>query len=278
MKHNENFFKGIDNKNIYYQYWVPEEKPKAILLVIHGLVEHSGRYMNVVNYFVPKGYAVYALDHIGHGRSDGNRTLIGQFKDFTDTIKQYFDLVKKWNPNVPIIIFGHSMGGLITTNYLLDYQSELDAAIISGPPLKMPNIISNFLGNTLSSFVPWMGLMRIDPKDISRDKKVVKAYIDDPLVYNGRISVRLLSEIVKGMERVSKEASKINLPICIVHGGADVLADPSGSQTLFDNVSSQKKSIIFYDGLYHEVLNEPEHERVLEDIKIKLEEYVINPG
>ncbi|KPA13479.1 lysophospholipase [Candidatus Magnetomorum sp. HK-1] len=274
MKHTENFFKGIGNKNIYYQFWLPEEKPKAILLVIHGLVEHSGRYMNVVNYFVPRGYAVYSLDHIGHGKSEGSRTLIQQFKDFTDTIKQYFDQVRKWNPDTPIIIFGHSMGGLITTNYLLDYQSELAAAVISGPPLKVPNVISSFLGNALSTMVPWLGLLRIDPKDISRDKNVVQAYIDDPLVYNGKISARLLSEIIKGMQRISQEVSKISLPICIVHGGSDVLAEPSGSQMLFDKVSSQKKSIKIYDGLYHEVLNEPEHEQVLEDIALKLEEFL----
>ncbi|MBF0449487.1 MAG: alpha/beta hydrolase [Candidatus Magnetomorum sp.] len=274
MKHTEKFFPGVRNTNTYYQYWLPEEKPKAILLIVHGLVEHSGRYMNVVNYFVPRGYAVYSFDHIGHGKSGGKRAYIEQFKDFTDTIKVYFDLIRGWNPDTPVIIFGHSMGGLISTNYLLDYQSELSAAVISGPPLVLPNAISVLSGEILSKLMPWIGLLRINPDDISREKSVVQAYIDDPLVNNDRISARLLNEIVKGMKRVSSEVSQITLPLMIVHGGADKLAAPAGSQMLFDKASSQKKAIKIYDGLYHEVLNEPEREQVLEDIAVKLDEFL----
>jgi alpha-beta hydrolase superfamily lysophospholipase len=274
MRHTEDFFKGIRNTNIYYQFWLPEEKPKAILLLVHGLVEHSGRYMNVVNHFVPRGFAVYGFDHIGHGKSEGKRAYIERFKDFTDTIKQYYDHIIHWQPNVPVIIFGHSMGGLITTNYVLDYQSELAAAVISGPPLILPNAISVYSGELIAKFIPWLGLLRINPDDISRDKAVVQAYIDDPLVNNNRISAGLLNEIIQGMKRVSSEVENINLPMIIVHGGADKLAEPEGSQMLFDRASSQKKAIKIYDGLYHEVLNEPEREQVLKDIDQKLDEFL----
>jgi len=270
MKYKQDFFKGIRDTNIYYQCWLPEESPKAIILLVHGLVEHSGRYMNMVNYFVPKSYAVYGFDHIGHGKTPGQRTRIDQFKDFTDNIKIYFDHIQSWYQGLPIILFGHSMGGLISTNYLLDYQSELSAAVLSGPPLILPDIVSRTVSGLIAKFAPWLGLLRINPNDVCRDQKVVQAYIDDPLVYNGRISAKLLTEIVKGMQRANDEANIINLPICIVHGGADKLADPAGSQMLFDKVSSKQKFIKIYDGLYHEVLNEPEHPEVLKDIDTQL--------
>ncbi len=98
MKHKEGNFKGVDDFNLYYQCWLPEENPLAILLVAHGFAEHSGRYMNLVNYFVPKGYAVYALDHRGHGRSDGERVQINKFTDYLKDLKTFFDIVRRENP------------------------------------------------------------------------------------------------------------------------------------------------------------------------------------
>jgi len=274
MKYKQDFFPGIRDTNVFYQCWLPEETPKAIILLVHGLVEHSGRYMNMVNYFVPKSYAVYGFDHIGHGKSPGQRTHINQFKDFTDNIKIYFDHIQSWHNGLPIVLFGHSMGGLISANYLLDYQDELAAAVLSGPPLILPDIVSRTLGGLIAKFVPWMGLIQINPNDVCRDQAVVQEYIDDPLVYNGRISAKLLSEIVKGMQRINDEAHMIHLPLCIVHGGADKLADPAGAQMLFDRVRSKQKFIQIYDGLYHEVLNEPEHPQVLKDIDAQLEQFI----
>jgi alpha-beta hydrolase superfamily lysophospholipase len=274
MVYKQDYFKGINDKKIYYQCWLPEETPKAIILLVHGLVEHSGRYMNMVNFFVPKSYAVYGFDHIGHGKTPGQRTRVDKFTDFTVNIKIYFDHIQSWHQGLPIILFGHSMGGLISANYLLDYQDELSAAVLSGPPLILPDIVSRTLGGLIAQFVPWLGLIRIDPNDVCRDQTVVQEYIDDPLVYNGRISAKLLTEIVKGMQRVNDEVNIIRLPLCIVHGGADKLADPAGSQMLYDKVSSQQKFIKIYDGLYHEVLNEPEHPEVLKDIETQLSNFI----
>jgi alpha-beta hydrolase superfamily lysophospholipase len=94
MKHQEGFFAGVRDAKIYYQYWLPKGKPKAVLLIVHGLAEHSGRYMNVVNHFVPLGYAVYGIDHLGHGKSDGMRVYLKRFADYTDTLKIYFDMIR----------------------------------------------------------------------------------------------------------------------------------------------------------------------------------------
>ena len=113
MKHIQGHFKGVRGVNIYYQGWLPDGEIRAVLLIVHGLGEHNGRYMNVVNHFVPLGYAIYGLDHIGHGKSEGVREFVQHFEDFTDTLTIFYNLLKKWQADQPIFILGHSMGGAI---------------------------------------------------------------------------------------------------------------------------------------------------------------------
>jgi len=277
MFYKEGSFKCIKDSEIYYQYWLPDNTKKAVILLIHGMAEHSGRYMNLVNHMIPKGYAIYGFDHIGCGKSSGKRSYIDQFKDFTDIIDVYYNMIKKWEPDLPIIILGHSMGGLITSNYLLDHQKNFQGAVLSGPPVKVPENLSYFsiiAGNIVSGIYPSIGLMKINPNDICSDKNVVQAYIDDPLVYKGGISARLLSELIKAMKRISNNSHQISLPLFIVHGGADKLAEPLGSQLLYEKAASTNKGIKIYDGLYHEVMNEPEHKQVLNDIESKIELFI----
>ena len=152
VKHQEGFFKSSRGANIYYQYWTPEDNPKASLLICHGLAEHSGRYMNVVNHFVPLGYAVYGFDHVGHGKSDGARAHVKRFEDYTYTLKTYSDMVRDWQPGLPIFLIGHSLGGAISALYLLDHQTDLTGAVLSGPAVKVPDNISSatiFFGKIL---------------------------------------------------------------------------------------------------------------------------------
>ena len=278
MKHQEGYLKGVQDTNIYYQYWLPEGELKASVLVVHGLAEHSGRYMNVVNHLVPSGYAVYGIDHIGHGKSDGERVYVERFQDYTKTLKIYFNMIRDWQPEKPIFLIGHSMGGLISAAYLLEHQDELTGAVLSGPSIKVPDNISPatiFVGNTLSVIMPKVGILQLDAEGVSRDPAVVDAYVNDPLVYTGKISARLSAELLKTMQRVTEGAAEIRLPILIVQGGNDKLVDPSGAQLLYDSVASRDKTIKIYDGFYHEVFNEPEHEQVLSDVKTWLEIHLV---
>ena len=125
MIHREGNFTGYQDFNIYYQCWLPEGDKKAVLLVAHGFAEHSGRYGNVVNHFVAKGYPVYALDHRGHGRSDGERVQVERFTDYLKDLKTFFDIVRKENPDDKIFLIGHSMGSSISLAYTYEYQHEL---------------------------------------------------------------------------------------------------------------------------------------------------------
>ena len=267
MRHQEGFFKGVRDTRIYFQNWLPEGEPKAILLIVHGLAEHSGRYMNVVNHFVPLGYAVHGFDHPGHGKSDGTRVYVERFEDYTDTIKIYFDRVR---PAKPVFLVGHSMGGLIAALYLLDHQREMTGAVLSGPAVKVPGKITPttvLVGKMFSALMPRFGLLGLDAEGVSRDPAVVQAYINDPLVHSGKITARLAAEMLKAMQRISAQASKITLPMMIVQGSADRLVDPAGARMLYDTVGSADKEIKIYEGFYHEVFNEPERERVLHDVE-----------
>ena len=277
MKHQEGFFKGVRDANIYFQSWLPESEPKAVLLIVHGLAEHSGRYMNVVNHFVPLGYAIYGFDHLGHGKSDGTRVCVKRFDDYTNTLKVYFDMIHRRQPEKPIFLVGHSMGGLISAVYLLDHQAELAGAVLSGAAVKIPGNITPtmlLLGKMLSALIPRFGLIGLDANGVSRDPAVVQAYVSDPLVHMGKTTARLAAEMLKAMQYVSGQASKITLPIMIVQGSADKLVDLVGAQMLYDMVSSTDKKIRIYDGLYHEVFNEPEHDKVLRDVEEWLEAHL----
>jgi acylglycerol lipase len=277
MDHLEGNFKGVRNAKIYYQAWLPEGNVKAVLLLIHGLGEHSGRYMNVVNHFVPLGNAVYGLDHIGHGKSEGMREVVERFEDYTHTLRVYCEMVRDWQTGKPMFLLGHSMGGLITSCYLLDRQSQFRGAVISAPLIKASGNLSQatiIMGKILSVLAPKMGLLPVDAKSISRDPEVVKAYVNDPLVFHGKTPARLAAELLKAMLRVTVEADKITLPFIVLQGSEDRLVDPAGAQTLYDKASSNDKTIRIYEGLYHEVFNEPERARVLNDVETWLAAHV----
>ncbi|MFH1294087.1 MAG: alpha/beta fold hydrolase [Pseudomonadota bacterium] len=145
MNHIEGNFRGVQNANIYYQAWLPKGNVKAVLLVVHGLGEHCGRYMNVVNHFVPLGYAVYGFDHIGHGKSEGMREFVERFEDYANTLTIYYNIVKDRQSGKPVFLLGHSMGGLIASYYLLDHSADFRGAVISAPSVKVSDGISQKL-------------------------------------------------------------------------------------------------------------------------------------
>lgn len=269
MEHREGTFGGVRRANIYYQSWHPEGDSRAALLIVHGLAEHSGRYMNLVNHFVPSGFAVYGMDHVGHGKSEGTRLYVERFEDYTKTLHLFLDMVKRFEPGKRLFLVGHSMGGLISTVFLPDHQDELTAAVLSAPAVKLSvdiSALTAFVGKLASALFPKLGIMQLEAEGVSRDPAVVQAYKDDPLVYTDKITARLAAELVKTAARVPLEAKRITLPVLLVQGGADKLVDPEGARTLYDLIGSSDKSIKIYDGLYHEVFNEPEHDRVLADV------------
>jgi len=267
---------GPRGSKIFYQAWLPPGDPKAVLLVVHGLGEHSGRYGNVVNYFVPRGYAVYALDHYGHGQSDGQREYVERFSDYTEPLKAFFDKVAGWQAGRRIFLMGHSLGGLISADYLLQHQAGLSGAVLSGPAVKAPKLSPALLavGRLLSRVAPKMGVLALDANGVSRDPEVVRAYVNDPLVFTGKTTARLGAETIDAMARVQAGAATLTLPLLILQGGSDKLVDPAAAHELYQAAGSKDKTVKVYPGLYHEIYNEPEREQVLHDVETWLEAHL----
>ncbi len=277
MKHLEDRFEGHRNLSLYYQSWLPADEPRAVLLVVHGLAEHSGRYLNLVNHFVPRGYAVYGFDQRGHGKSPGLRGYVERFSYFVDDLKTFLGMVRNKHRDTRIFIVGHSVGGTIATACAVHHQDDFDGLILSGATLKAGASVSSGLivvARVLSLLLPKVGLDVIDASAISRDKAVVDAYVNDPLVYRGKIRARLGAELLKAMQILRSQMPKIDLPILIMHGTADRLSNPEGSEILYDRVSSGDKTLKLYDGFYHEIFNEPGREQVFGDMERWLEGHV----
>jgi acylglycerol lipase len=277
MKHKEGRFKGYKGLKLYYQCWLPDKKPKAVILVAHGLAEHSGRYKNLVDYFVPKGYAVYALDHRGHGKSEGQRSYVDNFNDYLINLKTFFDKVRKEYKNAKIFLFGHSLGGTIATAYAIEHQDELAGLMVSGSSLvptasASPALLA--MAGIVSALAPKMGVTMLDASLISRDESVVDAYINDPLVYRGKIPARTGAELARMWKQLPDQMPEIKIPILIMHGLADRLCDPRGSKLLYERVGSKDKTLKMYDNFYHEICNEPERKQVCNDMENWLTKHI----
>ncbi|MDF1519690.1 MAG: alpha/beta hydrolase [Brevefilum sp.] len=269
MEHLEGIFTGARDTRIFYQAYLPEDQVRASIIIVHGLGEHSGRYENVVNYLAPLGYALYSFDLIGHGQSDGARAFVEAYEDFSETLTMYKNKVRGWQPDKPLFLMGHSMGGLIASEYLIDHSDEFTGAVISAPLIMVPDNINKatiLAGKILSRIAPNMGITAVDPSGVSRDPDVVHAYGTDPLVFHGKTTARLSAELLKAIMRVNDEFKKITVPFVVLQGSDDKLVNPRGSKMLYEHAGSDDKSMKIYDGLYHEVFNEPERDQVLADV------------
>ena len=249
--------------------WLPAGAPKAVVLLAHGFAEHAGRYAHVAKRLTDAGYAVYAIDHWGHGRSDGTPGFVPRFSAFTDGMVELLTLVEVNHGDTPRLLLGHSMGGLIATLFLIARQDAFVAAALSGPaivPAAPPSRFTVWISRFLSRFFPRLGVLALDANGVSRDPAVVAAYLADPLVYTGKIGARLGKEFMDAMAAAQAGAHRITLPILLQHGAADSLAAADGSRYLYDHVASADKRLAIYPGLFHEIYNEPEQGAVLDDL------------
>lgn len=275
MTHQQSTLSSNSGCRIYTQNWQPSDEPKAVLILVHGLAEHSNRYVGIANYFTEQGYAVYALDHEGHGHSQGLRGYINSFDDFLTTLDQYLNNIANQHPGKKLFLVGHSMGGVISSAYLLEHQQKLAGCILSGAALATGDVISplqKVVLNTLSKVLPKLPVLQLEANDVCHDPAVVEAYKNDPHVFTGKIRVRLITEILRTADRVLKNAANISLPMLILHGGDDKMASPSGSEKLYAGISSSDKTLKIYPGLYHEIFLEPEKLEIYATIHTWLEQ------
>jgi len=269
LQHTEGSFEGARGTRIYYQSWMPPRKAKAVLVIAHGIGEHSGRYAHVADYFTKRNLAVWACDLRGHGKSGGKRGHVDNFDDYLADLGQMIRIARDHSPGVKTFLLGHSLGGLIAPLYAEKYPSDLNGIIASGPALREKMKISPvtaFMGKTFSRLMPTFTTgTGLDPNLLSHDKEVVKKYLEDPLVHKVA-TARWFTEYRRAQEETMRLAGELTLPCLIIQGGADGIIDPTVATELYKRIRGPDKTLKVYDGFYHESLNEIGKESVLADI------------
>jgi len=264
------------SSRLFRQSWLPDGEARGVLILVHGFGEHSGRYVHVARYFTERGFAVYTIDHEGHGKSDGTPGYVDRFSVYLDGVSELVHRARAEQGSAPLFLVGHSMGGLIAAAYLEDHQDEFAGCILSGPALASDAAPSSWLraiNRLLSIVLPKLGIIRLDATGVSRDTNVVERYLADPLVFKGKLTARLVDELLGQADTVMANAGRIRLPILLLHGEADRLTAPSGSSALYEAVGSDDKTLRIYPGLFHEIFNEPEKEQVFTDMHTWLEQH-----
>jgi lysophospholipase len=239
-----------------------------VVVLVHGAGEHSGRYGHVVSRLAAEGYAVHASDHRGHGRSDGPRALIEDMDDIVADVDTLVDRAVAAQPGLPVFMLGHSMGGLISLRYALAHQERLAGLILSATLAAIDSVprTLELVGRALSVLAPRAPLIAIDASLVSRDPAVVEAYRADPLVHHGKLPARTAAQIADAVASFPETVSAISVPTLILYGTADGLCPPAGSEMLARRIGSAELTVKTYEGLFHEILNEPERDAVLDDI------------
>lgn len=269
------FYHG--RRRIFYQAWLPSMAIKSVLVIVHGLGEHSGRYARLAGHFTALGHAVYGFDLIGHGRSEGLREYVDDFSDFTDPLAAYCRQISIWHQGTPLFVIGHSMGSLIAARCLLDGGIDPVGVIFSAPSIKADDSVSKvviWVGKCLAVIAPKFRIMSLDSSSISRDPDVLAACRNDPLVYPGKLTAKLGAELLKAMREVQTRVADLNVPMLVLQGGGDRIVNPAGAIWLHENAGSIKKTLKIYPHLYHEVFNEPEYALVFKDVETWLADFV----
>jgi acylglycerol lipase len=275
-QHTEGHITGAAGGQIYWQSWVPEA-PKAVVVVAHGYAEHSGRYAHVAKRLARSGYAVYALDHVGHGRSQGTKGNFGRMAHVLSDLDTVVRRAASEHPGLPVFLLGHSVGGLIALDYASSKgQEHLRGLVLSGTAVD-PSVgsrVERALAKALSRVAPNLPVTPMDSSTVSRNPEVVAAYDADPLNYHGRIRVRTGAEVIGAVERTNRLLPTLTLPILVMHGGSDRLVSPAGSQVVAERAGSPDLTHRVYEGLHHEIFNEPEQDAVLDDVVAWLDDHL----
>jgi alpha-beta hydrolase superfamily lysophospholipase len=258
-----------EGETFFASEWSPEGKSKAVILMIHGLSDHAGRYRHVGSFFAGSGYTVIIPDLRGHGRSFGKRGHFPSYDIVMQDISLFLETAWSRHPGLPVILYGHSMGGNLVLNYLVSNKPPVAGAVVTSPWLRLnikPALYKAVLAITTNRIFP--SLTQPDgviPSFLSHDEEVVRKYIADPLVHS-LISVRTYIEISRAGEFALKHADEVACPLLLMHGTGDRLTSFDASREFADKAEA---NITFksWEGLYHELHNEIEKEQVLDFIR-----------
>jgi acylglycerol lipase len=252
---------------IFTRHWEPEGRPKASLVICHGVNSHGGQYIGAGEEFASRGFAVTALDLRGRGKSDGERFYIESIDEYVSDLSLAIEQARARHPDLPLYLLGHSAGGVTSTTYALDYQERIDGLICESFAFRVfaPNFALKLLEGA-SHVLPHAHVLRLKMEDFSRDPEWVAQLNADPLTLDEVQPVSTVAAFARAGERFEREFGKISLPVLILHGTEDKATRPDGSEQFFNEASSTDKTLKLYEGYYHDLLNDLGRETVFEDI------------
>lgn len=263
------FLQRPDGTRLFWRFARPaaEASPKALVVLAHGLAEHSGRYAHVIAAFAAQGYAVIAPDHRGHGQSSGKRVFVNRFREYTDDLQAILAMARaKLKSPVKTALLGHSMGGVIVIAQVMDHPGEADLLMVSSPGLGVAIAVPKWkdtLGQVMSKIWPSLAIPTGLSADlVSRDPAVVSAYAADPMVTKNA-TARWYTEFLETQARSLAAAKALTLPVIHQYGASDKLVSVPAQRTWFERLGSSDKQLVEWPGLYHEILNEPEQNEVI---------------
>ena len=265
-QHSEATFTSVANVPIFYQKWLPDGPVRGVVMIVHGLGEHGGRYGNLVERLLPEGYAVYAIDHQGFGRSGGQRGHVNHFHDYAKDVHRLNGLVRAEQPGQPVAVFGHSMGGLITLDYAQTYPKDADCWVVQAPAVRAEMSTPLVFALRLVNLVrPTFSMERPGDGVISRDPEEVRRFEEDPL-FVPISTARWLVQILTAQKRVKASVAATSGPLLMLQGTADNLVIPAATQEFFERIPAADKTLLLYDGYFHELHNDIGKEKPLSDI------------
>ena len=272
-------FGGAGGEKLFWQAWRPAGQPRGVLVIVHGLKDHSSRYSGLAKNLTEAGYAVYAFDLRGHGRSSRRRVAIDSFDQYTADLASFIALVRAREAGPPIFLFGHSMGGAIATLTTIDKAPAISGLILSGPALRLdvwPLTLP--LTRHAGSLTPSLPFFRLADEDFSSDPAVVADIGKDPLIHHGGAPVGTAAGLIAASERIWAGISRLTLPILALHGTRDKLTSPAGSRELIARAPSDDATLRLYDGFMHDLLHEPKADQVAGDIRAWLDAHTGGPA
>lgn len=275
MEHRSGYFAGAGGVQIFWQAWLPDGTRRGVVAMAHGVSEHSGRYAWTGEQLAARGYALYALDHRGHGQSAGSRAVIDRVANAVADLAELVSIAQAESPgHAKPFLFGHSMGGFLALAYTTRHQADIQGLLLSAPVavLEAASPVQRIAGHVLSVIAPKLGVFDIDSSTVSRDPQVVRDYDADPLNFHGKLPARTVHEMAQEIGRFPQSIPSITVPLLVQVGTADELVPPQSSGLVYEWASSQDKTLKRYDGLFHEILNEPERDAVVADMVAWLDE------
>ncbi len=262
-------FQTFDGHRLACHRWDCSNGARGAVVIIHGFGHHGASFEEVAQRLNAAGYAVYAFDQRGHGRSPGDRGYIGRFDDTILDMQLHLGHIQPQIGSMPVFFFGHSLGGLILACYCLRYQPAAHGLIFSSSALRIPDNVPKYLlvlSGVLGKYLPKLPVQKVDFASISRDPKAVDEALRDPLRYLGKMHARTGLETLRAIREIEGSLERFTYPLLICHGTADKLTDIEGSRRLYAAAESTDKTLRIYDGAYHEIWNDLDKDRFMAEL------------